>query len=94
MGDLLDAEKRAEELLTASSPLKKDEKKELLSLIQTVTRTFKDHLPFVMDQFSHSMGKIAEEAKASVEEFVNRAVEKTGLESLKANRPELPITKE
>jgi hypothetical protein len=70
-------------------PLKVDEKKELLSSLERATLLFNSYLPFVMEQFEASMGKIVTESKAAVEAFVMDAVTKTGLETIQANKPTL-----
>lgn len=89
--DLKVAQKRAEELLASSTPLKKAEKEELLRSVQHVERFLEDHLPFIMDQFVRSTDKIVTEAKASVDDFVANTIAKTGIEELEKRRPQLPM---
>lgn len=42
------------------------------------------------DEKTISTDKIVTEAKANVDEFVNRTIVNTGIEALKKDRPQLP----
>lgn len=83
--ELVKFQKSADELLTSKKNMTKTDKEELAKLLEHIVNQVSSNLPFIAESFNETMESIVTEAKDEVEQFVERKVRATGIDTLKAN---------
>jgi hypothetical protein len=90
--NIIQASKKAKDMLDDPKPPTKALRQELKSMIDGIESFANSQLPFVMDQFNRQMAKTVSECKAEVDAFVTNVVQKTGLDALKNSVPQISYT--
>ena len=74
-------------ILGQKGPLKRDEKAEIATLVQQLSRLITSDLPFYEEQLSKSIDRQKMEARAEIEAHIAQAIHKVGLDTL--NNPNM-----
>lgn len=77
-----DLTKRANEILNRPGTIKKDEKVELLDLINKIVSSYSSEAPFIQSQFTEALDKTTVECKGEVEAFISNMIHRLGVEAL------------
>jgi hypothetical protein len=86
---LKDAYAEVEELLKSGKPINKTQLKALSSKIMKLQGVVDRGMPFIMERFGEQLDKMVTGAKCDVDAFIQTAVMKTGIDTLKAQVPTL-----
>lgn len=82
------------EILDSTDRLKRADRDQISSLLDILEGKFSHSASFTLDQFEESTEKVVTQAKAEIDSFVTTMVQKTGLETLKAENVLLPKGRE
>ena len=77
------AVEKAYALLDTKGSIKKADKQEIVSLLNSISQDINANMPFVQTQFNEAMNKTVLSAKGEVEAFVTNKVTSLGIEALK-----------
>ena len=89
LADLKKSYALVKQSIDENKPMTKKGLREMEGLLKSFEDLASSHLPFVMDQFSKHMSKVVQEAKASVDAFVEKTYIDSGIEALKKNVPQI-----
>jgi len=81
--------KKAESLLDIKGNIKKAERHEIISLLESIAQDINLNMPFVQAQFNKAMDKTILEAKGEVEAFVSNKITSLGVEALREQFPQI-----
>jgi hypothetical protein len=84
--------KKLDARMDAAITLAKETKaqKRLIKELELIQNFYKGNTTFVTEQFSEQMEKTVVEAKGEIEAFLRERIESMGLESIKAQAPQIP----
>ncbi len=78
-----EAIKQAESLIKQKKPLKKDEKKEFLRLLNSIDMNIGSNAAFMFAQFQRQTDQTVKEAKGEIEAFRSNLINKLGIKKLR-----------
>ena len=82
MGEVRDATKVMTERLRDPKPLKKDEKVELIRVLEKCGQGLENNFDFYVDEFENATDKLVQQAKQNIESFVTTTLVSKGVEAL------------
>ncbi len=89
MQEATELAKEAQEILTASGPMKMADRKSLSGKIQQMMMHINSNLPFVSKSFQKSMENTVSHGKQEIEAFAQSTVHRYGLEKLSEQQPKI-----
>ncbi|NQT03561.1 MAG: hypothetical protein HQ580_16150 [Planctomycetes bacterium] len=81
--------KKAEALLNIKGSIKKADRQEIVSLLNSIAQDINLNMPFVQTQFNKAMDKTVSEMKGEIEAFVTNKITSLGIEAMRDQFPQI-----